>query len=241
MSLKQTYVNLVHSLRPAAERASILSTLERHSDQSRWARWSRSLFAIHDSQAMIALDLPWWNLDAIDRVQDFLAAREAPSVFEYGSGASTTWLARRCGSVFSVEHDAPWGEQVLRQTAELDNVAIEICPPEPVPAGARDAVESGKPGATGDFRRYVDAIARQDRPFDLIVIDGRCRAQALQRAVPFLAPDGMIVFDNALRRRYQEAILATGLAVEKHFGLTACLPYPDATWLLRRSPRANGD
>jgi hypothetical protein len=240
MSLKQTYVNLVHSLRPAAERASLLSSLERHSDQSRWARWSRSLFAIHDSQAMIALDLPWWNLDAIDRVHGFLEAREAPAVFEYGSGASTTWLARRCGAVVSVEHDAPWGEQVLRQTASLENVTIEICPPEPVPTGDVDAVESGKAGASGDFRRYVDAIARQDRLFDLIVIDGRCRAEALRRAVPFLAPDGMIVFDNALRRRYQEAILASGLSVEKHFGLTACLPYPDATWLLRRSPQADG-
>jgi hypothetical protein len=241
MSLKQTYVNLVHSLRPAAERVSLLSTLERHSDQSRWARWSRSLFAIHDSQAMIALDLPWWNLDAIDRVHDFLAKRDAPAVFEFGSGASTTWLARRCDTVVSVEHDAPWAEQVLRQTAALDNVSIEICPPETDLADDGKAVESGKGGVAGDFRRYVDAIARQDQLFDLIVIDGRCRAEALKRAAPFLKPDGMIVFDNALRRRYQEAIATTGLDIEKHYGLCACLPYPDATWLLRRGISANGE
>lgn len=241
MSLKQTYVNLVHSLRPAAEKVSLLSTLERHSDQSRWARWSRSLFAIYDSQAMISLDLPWWNFTAIDRVDDFLARREKPSAFEFGSGASTTWLARRCGTVVSVEHDAPWAEQVLRQTADLDNVTIEVCPPDPLPSDGSDPVASGKPGQHGDFQRYVDAIARQDQLFDLIVIDGRCRAEALKRAAPFLKPDGVIVFDNALRRRYQEAIAATGLDVEKHFGLCACLPYPDATWLLRRGSSANGD
>lgn len=240
MSLKRTYVNFVHALRPAADRLSMLSALERHSDRSRWARWSRSLFAIHDSQAMIALDLPWWNLDAIDRVDEFLATRNHAAVFEYGSGASTTWLARRSGTVFSVEHDAPWGEQVLRQTSELNNVTIEICPPETVSPQDSEPVKSGKAGAAGDFRAYVDAIARQDRRFDLIVIDGRCRAQALTRAVPFLEPDGMIIFDNSLRRRYQEAIHASGLVVEKHFGLCACLPYPDATWLLRRSASTDG-
>ncbi len=241
MSLKQTYVNLVHSLRPAAERVSLLSTLERHSDRSRWARWSRSLFAIYDSQAMIALDLPWWNLNAIDRVHEFLAARDAPSAFEFGSGASTTWLARRCGTVVSVEHDAPWAEQVLRQTEELDHVTVEVCPPETAPAGDAPPVLSGKAGTAGDFRNYVDAIARQDRLFDLIVIDGRCRAAALERAIPFLAPDGMIVFDNALRQRYQKAVSASGLTVEKHYGLCACLPYPDATWLLSRGAGTHVD
>ena len=73
--------------------------------------------------------------------------------------------------------------------------------------------------------------------FDLIVVDGRAREAAMRAAIPHLAPDGLIVFDNSHRKRYQEAIAESGLSEQVFRGLTPSLPYPDRTSLLRVTPR----
>jgi hypothetical protein len=44
----------------------------------------------------------------------------------------------------------------------------------------------------------------------------------------------MIVFDNSNRARYAAAIAASALEPTRYRGLSACLPYPDETTLLKR-------
>ena len=72
--------------------------------------------------------------------------------------------------------------------------------------------------------------------FDVIVIDGRAREACLAVAAPDW-PDGLIVFDNSHRARYQRAITASGLRERRLPGLTPTLPYPDQTSLLFRPDR----
>src|SRR5437763_723392 len=56
--------------------------------------WAYTLTRVHDSAALAELDVPWWTYRAIDAVEAWLAARPGPArIFEYGSGASTLWLA----------------------------------------------------------------------------------------------------------------------------------------------------
>ena len=62
----------------------------------RWKHWAFSLTRAHDSLAIAELDVPWWTYDAIDTVEKWIADHPEPvRVFEWGSGASTLWLARR--------------------------------------------------------------------------------------------------------------------------------------------------
>ena len=75
---------------------------------SRAATWARSLFAIHDIDQLARLGVPWWTFDSADRIAAFLRLRPDARIFEWGSGASTLWLAERAGSVHSVEHHAGW-------------------------------------------------------------------------------------------------------------------------------------
>lgn len=206
---------------------------------SRWRHWLRSLLAIHDVDELIRLDVPWWTYDAIERVEAFLAHRKGARVFEYGSGASTVWLAKRAGTVTSVDHDRGWVELLAPRIAGLGNVALGLVEPDEAP-GTDSLYHSHKPGWRGrGFRAYVDAIDAEPGSFDLIVIDGRARPACLAKAVGRLAEGGMIVFDNSHRARYRQAIEDCGLARTVTRGLVPSLPLSDETTLLHAGQGRN--
>ncbi|QZH75086.1 MAG: class I SAM-dependent methyltransferase [Erythrobacter sp.] len=184
----------------------------RTADPYGWQRWSASLLAIHDVGRMTALDLPWWNVTATREVADFLAATKNSRVFEYGSGASTVWLARRAAEVISVEHDRDWHRII-----------------EPLVAGTGNATVLPRDLQGSD---YIDAIATAGGQFDLVVIDGRRRNDCLQSALPFLKPGGIVLFDDTSRSRYRVAIAGCGLRSHRHFGRSYCVPYPDSSTIL---------
>lgn len=229
--VKRAYIRAVRGFGSLLGRLGGLALLEHHAPRSRLATWLRSLFAIHDLDDLAKLDVPWWTFACIDQVDDFLDRRPGARVFEWGSGASTLWLAARSGHVQSVEHDADWAGILLPRLPA--NVDLTIVPPAPSPT---PAVGSAKRGHAGlDFSTYVAAIDAVDGDFDMIVIDGRAREACLGRAIRRLAPDGLIVFDNVDRQRYRDAIGALGARVEviTTRGLTPAVPYPTRTALLR--------
>jgi hypothetical protein len=200
----------------------------------RWAHWRHSLTRIYDSVAMMELDVPWWTYDAITEVDGWLSAREVSRrplrVFEYGSGASTLWLAARVDEVHTVENDPEFGRLMAERFAEVPQISLRIVEPEPSPA---PLITSDKDGYAGlDFTAYVHAIDEVPGEFDLIVIDGRAREACLAHAADRVAPGGIVLVDNSRRRRYREAIAASGLVERRLPGLTPTLPYPDQTSLL---------
>lgn len=201
--------------------------------EERWRHWAHSLTKVHDSLAMAKLDVPWWTYDAIAAVDGWLSGRERPiRVFEYGSGASTIWLARRVDEIHSVEHHQEFGDMMRAELAGEEKVSLRVI--EPV-ASAHPVVASQKEGHAGlDFEAYVRSIDDVDGEFDLVVIDGRAREACLEKAKDRLAPGGIIVFDNSRRRRYVEAIAASGMKETVHAGLTPTLPYPERTSVLTK-------
>lgn len=197
----------------------------------RLRHWVTSLTRVHDSLAIAELGVPWWTYRAIDVVDAWLQNRPQPvRIFEYGSGASTLWLADRADEVTSIEHHAGFAGDFGPALLSRSNVNFSLV--EPVPA-ANPAIGSAKPGNKGlDFSAYVHAIDGTVGLFDLIVVDGRAREACLAVAMPRLAADGLIVFDNSHRRRYKVAIASSGLRERRLPGLTPTLPYPDQTSLL---------
>lgn len=199
----------------------------------RLAHWAYSLTRIHDSAGLAAMDVPWWTYRAIDAVDAWLAARSQPvRIFEYGSGASTVWLARRAGEVHSVEHHAGFAARFKSILEDHDNIELSIV--EPTPSGDPIA-PSGKEGYKGvDFGAYVSHIDHVGGLFDLIVVDGRARVACLAAALPHLKTDGLIVFDNSRRLRYRGSIGAAPVNERQLRGLVPTLPYPDCTSLLTK-------
>jgi hypothetical protein len=231
--VKATYVKAMRALRVTLDAVGLLALLDAWSGRSRTGRWVRSLLAIYDVRELVALDTPWWTFAAADLVEEHLSRTSGARVFEWGSGASTSWLSHRATHVVAVEHDPDWAEHVRLLVGETADVIT--VPPGTAAAG--EGIRSHKAGYAGlDFTDYVHAIADQEGTFDLIVIDGRAREACLGMALPRLSAGGLIVFDNVDRKRYRAAIAAEpGLEVLWTRGLTPSLPYPTRTALIRRS------
>lgn len=209
--VKRSYAGVMHKIADLGAMEK-LAREARHSDEYGWLRWSASLLAIHDIERMIALGLPWWNVAATREVAQFLRARPNARVFEYGAGASTIWLARHAASVTSVEHHAEWHQRLTKEVAPFAHIRLYH----------RELAGNA----------YIGAIEEADGPFDLIVVDGRRRTECLARAIPHLAPGGIILFDDSGRARYRHAIATCGLKERRHFGRSYCVPYPDFTSIL---------
>ena len=232
--MKRIWVRLAITARAVLDRRGV--DRARAPRDGRWQIWAKSLVAIYDAPSLVALDVPWWTLDSADRVERFLAGRHQPRVFEWGSGASTVWLARRAAEVVSVEHDEAWAARISPHLPA--GVRLRVVPTRP--AAGSDAVRSARRGEEGrDFRSYVAAIDDEEGQFDLVVVDGRAREACLLRAVDRLADGGIVLLDNVDRERYRRALDGLGDRVEVEWtrGLTPALPYPTRTALVRLAVR----
>lgn len=111
-------------------------------------------------------------------------ARKTHSVFEFGSGASTFWWAERVERVISVEHSKRWHREQIQRVP--GNVELLF----------RPLTENGP---------YSNTARERPEKFDIIVIDGRDRANCALNSVEALTPGGVIVWDNSEREPYQAA------------------------------------
>jgi len=233
-SLKSAYGRTLRLLRRPAEKLGILRFLETHRNICTLL-YLRTLFSIYDSEDLVRLDLPWWSFDAINTIETFLYSRGDPAnIFEYGSGASTVWLAKRGRTVYSVEHDSIWAERTRNLCRLFSHVSIIEEPPQP--AQEHTQFLSGGCKYKGfSFDNYVLSIDKSPSNFDLIVIDGMCRKACLQLAIQKIKEDGIIVFDDSARDYWTSVIDASGLFVKRYPGLAVALPYPSETAILSKN------
>jgi hypothetical protein len=134
---------------------------------------------------------PWIAPDAVR----FCERQLRPDMrgFEWGSGRSTIWFARKLGHLTSVEHDVVWHAWVRSQIAarELGNVdyrlvTLDHAPEEPT----RPSYEPSP--------AYVRAIeSAPDGSLDLVVVDGHYRQACLRAALPKLKRSGWLLLDNS--------------------------------------------
>ena len=130
--------------------------------------------------------------------------------FEYGGGGSTLWLAKRVGSLTTVEHDACWFNSIQEEMRKAPDVnctlllrepQYESASPSPSPG---DSINYGSSMCPGSFEEYAKAIDPfPDSSFDLVLVDGRSRAACLVHAAPKVRPGGLLVLDDSHREHYR--------------------------------------
>lgn len=138
--------------------------------------------------------VPWFTYPAIDFIRQ-LDLREL-SIFEYGSGASTLFWAKRARNVVSIEHDVSWFKEISTQTPENTKVILASDGPE---AYAMKIVEHGK--------------------FDIIIIDGTGESRLLccKLAPVSLNPGGFIILDNSDLWQESAAVLRSSNLIQIDF------------------------
>lgn len=231
---KGSYIKMLQILKKISIRCGIIAWLDKHAPYSRRHHYIRSLFATHQLDDMIALDTPWWTYHAIEFVNEYLANMSHPAmVFEYGSGASTLWLAKRCQSLISIEHDAQWHEKIAQHTNHKKNILLLHRPPNVLQVNKASVYRSDKQPFL-DFQSYVESIQSFERQFDVIVIDGRCRPHCLSLAIEKLNKNGIIIFDNSNRKRYQSCLSNANIEIQRFWGRVPGSPFRSETAILRK-------
>lgn len=161
------------------------------------------------TRCRLALDpcYPWINAGAVR----WIASRLRPDMvgFEWGSGRSTAFFARRVSRLVSVEHKAKWRRRVAALLAEqgIANVECRFVPPgdDPGRPEARPAVwrATDHVPRKPEFAAYADAILDfPEQSLDFVSIDGRARVECALNAFSRLVPGGFLVLDNSEWEKY---------------------------------------
>jgi hypothetical protein len=132
--------------------------------------------------------IPWFAYAAIHFLEERLKTLEPRcsfSVFEYGVGNSTLWWPKLGFSVTACEHDRAWFARMQRLVP--NNVKLMH-------------VDLDKAG------EYASAVVSTSERYDIVVIDGRDRANCARYAVKALSETGVIIWDDSLRERYEDGI-----------------------------------
>lgn len=129
---------------------------------------------------------PWINYSFMDFIDERLT--NDMNVFEYGSGLSTLYFARRVKSIVSIEHNKDWFDRVSALVSDHENAKVIYV-----------ELNDNYPAAIG--------FAGTDKKFDLVLVDGRMRNDCIENAVGFLSPGGVIILDDSERNRYQPSFV----------------------------------
>ncbi len=236
--LANAYYRTVRLLRQPMIKLGDLRYLEARREQKTFF-YLRSIFSIWDPEDLVHLDLPWWTLKATEVVDDYLRNLDGNAVvFEFDGGASTAWLAKRCATVYTLDHDPEWTRRTALLCGAYSNVTYLTRSPDPAsePAGGRFISEkAGFRGVT--FRNYVESINSVEESFDMVVIDGRCRPESLLAAMSSIKDSGIILFDDSRRKRYQRPLVESGFHLKRYRGLGPGAPIGSETSIL--APRSD--
>lgn len=121
-------------------------------------------------------EAPWLTGTMVSILESWL--RPSDVGFEWGSGRSTIWLAKRIKHLVSVEHDEIWHQKIVRELNKqaLSNVDYKLCPNDI------------------DYVSVVRNLALDS--LDFCLVDGQRRDECAVAAIPKMKSGGILVIDN---------------------------------------------
>ncbi len=127
--------------------------------------------------------IPWMTYASLHFISQKLE-NTSFNLFEYGSGNSTLWFSKRVKHIISVEHDTTYYEIVKKKILSLTNITYILS------------------DLNDDYSKKI--LDYKDE-FHIIIIDGRDRITCTKNSLNALREDGIIIWDNSDREKYQEA------------------------------------
>ena len=119
---------------------------------------------------------PWWPYPAIRCLGALI--HQSWSILEFGSGASTPWLASRARHVLSFESNPDWYSRVQSRLQAINCGGVDL--------RLRTSQDD-----------YVTADRYSQNGFDLALVDGAWRDLCVQTALRLVRPGGYVYFDNS--------------------------------------------
>jgi hypothetical protein len=160
--------------------------------------------------------IPWYTYPSIE----FLERRTFTGrrVLEFGGGASTIWWSARASSVTTVETDPDWCSYL--QSTSPSNVNLIFF----------DKTAHSDTSLIQMIERCLNSTM-----YDIIVIDGRPRAQIVEFALNHISPGGAVIVDNAEGYDLLDAIRKHHVSRVDFFGFVPIVTLKHCTSLLFKS------
>ncbi len=164
--------------------------------------------------------IPWLTYPFIR----FIEPRLNPDmkVFEFGSGNSTIWFAKRVKEIKSVESNLEWIKLVQPRLNERAQIIHQ-------------AYEENQSSA---ISKYAQAISTNEGQYHIIIVDGKDRNNCVISSLDFLREDGVLILDNSERAEYAEGrkyLHARGFRGLDFWGMTPIVSQNYCTSLFYRS------
>lgn len=159
--------------------------------------------------------IPWFTYPFID----FLKVRlnKNMKVFEFGSGNSTIWFAKRVSSIVSVEHNEKWYNKIR----------------EGIPQNAK--IIFNNPTNENEYHKIIKTMTDK---FDLIIVDAIDRVNCLRVSKDHLSESGVIILDNSNRPEYSDGInylLKHNFKKIEFVGMTSSITTSSATTIFYKT------
>jgi hypothetical protein len=122
--------------------------------------------------------VPWLTY-SLNQILDQRLTKDV-RIYEFGSGYSTLFFAKRVAHVYTIEYDRKWYDMLGDLLPSNTTMAF----------------------SEQDSPEYVDSILGISGKMDLIVIDGRRRNKCAANALKMIAENGVIIFDDTHREKY---------------------------------------
>ena len=164
--------------------------------------------------------LPWVTYSFIDFIKERI--NNTQNIFEYGSGSSTIFYAKKAGTVTSVEHDKGWFDMVKNTSPA--NAEMIFCKLE----------------KNGEYSKKASLL---NKKFEIIIVDGRDRVNCCKHSVDALSSDGVIVLDDSEREVYNPArifLKEKGFKELSFSGISPGLFYEKATSVFYKADNCLG-
>lgn len=129
--------------------------------------------------------IPWLTYPAIHFLESRSRQLTNIDVFEYGSGNSTLWWAKKARFITSVEYYDKWYRKMSEVTPK--NVSLLFA-------------------ENNNLHDFANTILKSKKRYDVIIVDGRDRVRCALNAIERLKKYGVIIWDNSERKRYQKGI-----------------------------------
>lgn len=135
--------------------------------------------------------IPWFSYPFIDFLTRHLTNDLV--LFEFGSGNSTLFFAKRVKKVISIEHNKEWHQIVNK--VKPQNVELILT----------------KSDSIDDYLKYFSQL---NDKVDVVIIDGLHRNECMIKVFEKLSERGVIILDDSERHEYK---LGIGIVLEKGF------------------------
>ncbi len=143
---------------------------------------------------------PQWSAEATQEIEKLL--NKDMVVFEWGSGFSTAWFAKRVNQVITVDDDINWSKRAEKTCVaeNVHNVDFSIY--------------------HADDYRYVESFwwFSELCTIDIVLIDGLHRTKCFEYASKYLKSGRLIILDDSERKEYHGSFNISGIDKIAEYG-----------------------